>query len=863
MRLPERVFRAVLWLYPAEFRDRFGEDMTGAYRAARMDAALRGRRGVAAFWSGVAADALLRAPGEHMQMTLSDLRYALRGLARAPVFTVVAIVTLALGIGANTAIFSVVHAVALRALPYREPSRLVRIWEKNDRLQILQFSTSVPNYMSFREQSRTFDDLAGWRSGSVTLTTGGEPQRLARFEATATLLPTLGIAPVLGRNFTREEDTAGGPRVALLAESIWRSRFGANASLVGQPITLDGIPHTVVGILPDGVFVSNVDVLTPLAPDMSKESRGNHMMATIGRMKAGVTLAQAQQDMDGMAARLGQAYPESNKDWGVTMASFYDWIVPEGVRTGLYVLLASVGVVLLIACSNVANLMLARAALRQRELAVRLALGASRYRIVRQVLTESLLVSTLGGFAGVMLAWWCVPVLQTYLTRLLPRADEIRLNAPVLWFSLGVTLLTGVLFGMLPAALSSRRDTVAYLKEGGRGGSGRQQGLARRLLVIGQMTLATVLLTGAALLVQSFQRLQRVDLGFTPASVTTAMIGLPDSRYPSTATAIQFYSRLLDDLRAIPGVGAAALSSGPPFGGGNTGMSIRAIGANAHGAEDIQADWRVVSDDYFRTLAVPILRGRTFDAREIKDATELSLVLSSDLARQFWPDADPVGRQVQLGNKRILRIVGIVGNVRNLSLGIQPRPTMYFSTRQLMWSPMAVIVRSASDVAVAPTIRKAVAVIDPQLAVFSVRTMEAMLDLDAAQPRLTAWLVALFAALALLLAAIGVYGVLAYLVAQRRQEIGVRMALGAQPGAVLQLVLGHALRLAAAGVALGVVGALVLGPYLASQLFGVNPRAIGTLAGVASALIAVAVVASYLPARRATRVDPLIALRAE
>ncbi len=862
MSLRDRIFRLVLRLYPAEFRDRFGSDMAEAYRAARMEAAAQGRGSLLSFWTGVAGDALVRAPGEHMQMTLFDLRYAARGLRRSPMFTIIAVLTVALGIGANTAIFSVVHAVALEPLGFPDPGRLVRIWEKNDRLKISQFSASVPNYMSWREQATVFEQLAAWRGASSTITTGGDPQRLIRLEVTSTLLPLLEVRPIVGRNFTADEDRAGGPAVALLFESIWRTRFGSDPAIVGQPIVLDGVPYVVVGVLRDADFMSTADVFTPLAADMASENRDNKMMSVVGRLRKGVSLAQAQQEMDAVAARLAQQYPDS-RDWGVTMATFYDWIVPEAVRTGLYILLASVGVVLLIACSNLANLMLARAALRQRELAVRLALGASRFRIVRQVLAESVLVSIAGGIGGLLIAWWSVPLLNAQLADTLPRAEAIHLSAPVLWFSLGVTALTGVLFGVLPATLNSRRDVIAALKDGARGGGARHQGVTRRLLVVGQVALATVLLAAAALLVQSFQRLQRVDLGFDANRLTTAMLGLPEARYSTQTAAWQFYKKLLDELAAIPGVDAVALTSGAPFGGGNTGMPIRAIGANALGSDDLQADWRMVSDDYFRTVGIPLLRGRTFEPADGSEQASLNIVLSANIARRFWPDGEAIGRQVQLGNKRVYRVVGVVGDARIVRITGEPRPTMYFPTSQLLWPTMTIVARTSTATALPPLIRKTVASLDPQLAIFNVRTMDTLLENTTAQPRLTAWLVGLFALLALLLAAIGVYGVLAYLVAQRTQEIGVRMALGARPGSVIKLVLGHAVRLTVVGVIIGVAGAALLGPYMASQLFGVGPRDLTTLTGVAVGLIAIAILASYVPARRATRVDPLVALRAE
>jgi putative ABC transport system permease protein len=544
------------------------------------------------------------------------------------------------------------------------------------------------------------------------------------------------------------------------------------------------------------------------------------------------------------------------------MATFYDWIVPPAVRTGLYLLLASVGVVLLIACSNVANLMLARAALRQRDVAVRMALGASRLRLVRQAFAETFLVSLAGGGGGVLLAWWALPLMKLQLSATLPRVEDLQLSAAVLWFSFGATALTGVLFGALPATLNSKRDLIVSLKDGARGAA-RQEGFARRVLVVGQVALATVLLAGAALLVQSFQGLLRVDLGFDAHRLTTANIGLPDARYTSQAQAWQFYKRLLDSLKQSPGVDAVAITSGAPFSGGSTSMPIKAIGVNALGADDVQADWRMVSDDYFKTLSIPLLRGRSFEPGDGAGNAELPTVLSAGLARRFWPEGDAIGREVELGNKQRCRVAGIVGDVHNVNLNEAPRPTMYFSATRSLWPTMTIVARTSSGMALAPTIRQQVAALDPDLAIFGVRTMDTMLEANTAQPRLTAWLVGLFAALALLLSAIGVYGVLAYLVAQRTQEIGVRMALGARPGSVVKLVLGHALKLATAGVAIGLVAAAFVGPYLESQLFGVGSRDATTLIVVAAILTAIAILASYIPAYRATKVDPLVALRAE
>jgi putative ABC transport system permease protein len=857
------LFRFVLRLYPQEFRDRFGDDMEAAYRQARADAAMRGRRGAMEFWIGVAADALVRAPGEHMRMTLHDIRYAARALWHTPIFTLVAMATLALGIGANTAIFSVVHAVALQPMPNRDSSSLVVIWEKNLKLDVDQFAASVPNYFSWRERARSFEELGAWREGSTTITTGGDPQRLRRLEATATIFPLLRIQPLVGRAFTADEDRPGGARVALLAESVWRARFGADGGLTGSSVILDGVPHTVVGILRDRDMVVPFGVIVPLATDVAKEDRANHMMIAIARVRDGVTLRQAQQEMDAIALQLGKDYPKDDEGWGVTLQTFYDWIVPPSVRTSMYVLLGCVGLVLLIACTNLANLTLARTAVRRREQAVRLALGASRARVVREVLTETVLVSLAGGAAGVVLAYWVVPVSRAQLATVLPRADTIALNGQVLVFAGAVSILTGVLFGALPAWFNARRDVIGALKDSGRTGAARHQGLARRLLVVTQLSLATMVLVAAALLLESFVRLQKVELGFTPSRVTTAMVSLPRSRYPNHAAGWSFYGGLLQTLAAAPGVEAAALSSGPPLGGGNTGQSMRAIGANALGSKDLQADWRMVSPDYFRTMGIPLLRGRTFTETDRRGGQSV-LILSEDMAKRFWPHEDPVGRSLESpsGGPPYL-VIGVAGDVRNLNQATDPRPTMYLSTTQFLWPEMTFIVRTTGDQPIANVIRKEVNAVDPQLAVFAIRTYDTLLDTNIAQPKVTAWLFGMFAGLALLLAAIGVYGVLSYLVAQRTREIGVRLALGAKPASVRGLVVGHALRLSLAGIAIGAVGALLAGPALQTQLFGVRPRDPITLGAVAAGLLAVALLASYLPARRATQVDPLTALRAE
>ena len=856
----ERLYRGILRLYPREFRDHFGREMTAAFRDSQGDARRSGWRAIAAFWSQIAGDAFLHAPGEHIHMIRQDVRFALRTLRKSPVFTVVAIATLALGIGANTAIFSVLKAVVLDPLPFEQPDRLVRIWEKNDELKIAQFSASVPNYYSWREEARSFEDLAGWRGGSATLTGGGDPERVSLAQITASAFRVLRVHPVIGREFGAAEDRPGADSVALLGYRFWRSRFGGSSAVIGTTMTLDGRPRTIIGVMPADV-VPETNVWVPLAADLSQEQRGNHMMAVMGRLAPGVTLDQARQEMDAVAARLGQRYPKDDRGWGIVMMSFYEWIVPQTLRGTVYVLFAAVALVLLIACSNIAGLLIARAAGRQREIAVRLALGATRTRLVRQVLTESLLLAAIGGAAGILLAYWGVSALRASLAALLPRGDEIAIDPFVLGFSLVVSIATGALFGSLPALFGSRANVGASLKDGLRSTSGGTERL-RGALVAGEVALAAVLLIGAALLVQSFQRLQRVELGFQPDRLLTAMIGLPQSRFKNVSEAIAFCDRFVAALEGVPGIRSAGLSSGAPFVGGNTGMPIKAVGASALGNESLQADWRKVSPHYFSTMGIPILTGRAFDDRDRRGGP-MVMIISNGMARRIWPSQDPVGRQIQVGADPFT-VVGVVADVRNTQLNADPAPTMYISTTQSIWPQMTVVVRTEADAAsTTPAIRRVLQELDPAIALYNARPMDALLDTQVAQPRLTASLVGMFALVALLLATVGLYGVLAFVVAQRTREIGVRMALGARPRDVLTLVIGRCARLAAIGLAFGAAGAAALGRFMSSQLYGIDARDPLTYAAAAAMLMAVALLASYIPAVRATRVDPVVALRVE
>ncbi|HXA63569.1 MAG TPA: ABC transporter permease [Bryobacteraceae bacterium] len=799
-------------------------------------------------------------------MLLNDLRYSVRTLRKTPMFALATVLTLGLGIGANTAIFSVVNAVLLRPLPYPQPDRLVVVNEKNDRLHLVDFGSSVLNYLSWKEQAQSFEFIGAIGGGNYNLTGRGEPENFVGATISPSMFPLLGIQPVAGRSFREGEDLPGAPPTAMISEALWRRRFGGEASLIGGHLTLNGIVYTVVGIAPAALpFLTQGEVWTPLVIDPGREKRLNHVITTVARLKPGVTVQQAQAEMDTVAYRVIQQYPEV-RDWGIHLVTFFRLFVSDQLQTALWVLLAAVALVLMIACANVANLLLSRAAGRQAEIAVRTAMGASRGRLIRQLLTESMLLALCGGGAGLLAAVWTIDLMNRVLPPSLLPVQAIPVDRGVLWFALLLTVITGIVFGLAPAWHASRADLISILKQGGRSALGAGSAFARNLLVGAELALATVLLIGGGLLIQTLLRLEHVTLGFRPEGLLTFQVSPPALRYPGLVKQWAFYRALIEALESIPGARGAAVSSGLPMGGGAyTTTPAAPVGPSLIPPDDaLPVDWRAVSPGYFRTMDITLLHGRDFNEQDGPNAPPV-MIVSQQTARRFWGDADPLGRAVRLKSSGLeFMVVGVVRDIRNTTLARDPAPAMYFSAIARNWPAMDVAIRIAGKPEAAlPAVRQRIHELDPEMAINTVRTMDQWISASASPSRLNAILVGTFAAVALLIAAIGVYGVLSYSVNQRVREIGLRMALGAQQINVLRLVVREGMTVALAGIAIGLAAALGLKRILANLLFGVQADDPATFLAVASILGVIALVACLLPARRASRIDPIVALREE
>ncbi len=796
---------------------------------------------------------------------LHDIRYALRLLGKTPGFTIVAVLTLALGIGANTAIFSVINAVLLRPLPFPDADRLTMVWGYNP--QIGTESASLPDYTDWRAQNQSFEKMAGMSNRSMNLTTQSGAERIPGANITGEFFSLLGVPVVLGRDFLPEEDKTGAGNVVILGEGLWQRVFGGDRGVLGRSLRLNGQNYTVVGVVKTiPGLPGNPQVWVPLARDPASIGRRNDFLTVLGKLKPGVTLQQAQSEMTQIMAVLEKQYPNTNAGWTVKLVPVHEQLVGE-VRPALFILLGVVGLVLLIGCANVANMLLARAFARGKEVAVRGALGASRGRLVRQFLVESVVLAGAGSLAGLLLSNWMLAGLTMAIPANLRAVADFRINAPVLGVALLLALATGILFGLAPALKASALDLSLVMKEGGGHGGGR-----RRLsgaLVVSEVALSLFLLTGAALLLHSFWLLRDVHPGFQTEKLLTMRLQLPQPKYPEAAQVQEFFRSLQERASALPGVAGAAFINALPVDGGGPMLSFNFEGRPAPNPRDvIDANFRVVSANYFQVMGIPLKRGRALQDRDNAPARRVT-VINETMAKQFWPSEDPLGKRIAFGNRPDgqpdwLEIVGIVADVKHEGLDGGEVRAVYIPYLQSRPYNLALLIRSPADpLPLAPLMRTVVREMDPDQPVYGLRTMEQIMADSLATRQLQMTLVGLFAMVALLLGAVGIYGVMSYSVSQRIHEIGIRIALGARAGDVLRMIVWQGMRLTLIGVGIGMVGAVMLPRLLAQQLYGIAAVDPLSVAAAAAVLAAAALAACYVPARRATRVDPLVALRYE
>lgn len=846
---------------------------------------------------GAFRDALLLQPRRLEEEMFQDLRYGLRLLRQRPGFTLVAVLALALGIGANTAIFSVVNSVLLRPLPFASPDRLLMVWQTTRQGDYPQLSFALPNFEFLREQCRTCESMGAYNSYTDTrfvLAGESQPEQVQYAIVSAGLFSTLGIKPILGRVFLPEEDQPGAERVAIISHALWRRRWAGDPHLIGKSVVLDGKSHTVVGIMPASFvfprFPRDAELWVPLSGDPvpgRRYSPGTRYLNVVARLKPGATLTQTEAEMEAIARRIEEKDPQFNRGIGIAPAPMQRQFTAH-LRRALFVLLGAVGFVLLIACSNIANLLLARASARQKEISIRLALGATRGRLVRQLLTESLLLALIGGALGLLLARWSIELFSlipyntaSYFIPYSVPADQIKISWQVLGFTFGLSLLAGMIFGLAPALHAS--NPAIYAARTGTGlstGSGLIRRRARGLLVTAEIALSLMLLAGAGLLIKSFLRLQQVDPGFEPERVLKADISLPPVKYSEREKIAAFHDQVLERLSAAPGVEAVGLISSLPLSGTNADTAFLIEGMPVpEPRERPHTHFRTISTDYLRAMGVKLIEGRSFTDQDQAQSPRVALI-NETMARRFWPGQSALGKRIALDFEAykfyrdrppeldlaagMREIVGIVHDVRHEGLEAGPQPEMYTPDRQVPEREMNLVIRASADPAMlAATLRSVVQAVDPDQPVVNVRPMSQLLADSVAKPRFNYLLLSAFAAIALILSATGVYGVMAYAVEQRRRELGIRLALGARRKDVLKLVVGQGMRWVLAGLALGLAGALALSRVLASLLFEVRTTDPSIFIGVVALLVTMALLASYLPARRATKVDPVIALKDE
>jgi len=818
---------------------------------------------------------------------LNDLRYGVRQLIKHPAFTIIAIATLALGIGANTAIFSVVNAVLLKPLPFPDPDQLIAFGMSDTRQkgQTDLNSLSYPDFFDFRDQNRTLASSAVYRDRAFALTSEEGATSVHGAKVSAEFFDVLGIKPKIGRAFVRDDERGGGGTggfKVIISDDFWKKHFGADPNVIGRTITLDRRSHTVIGVMPAGfqfpIQNDPIDFYVTIAedaanPDGSKpqtENRGSHSLQAVARLKLGATVAQANSDLSTIAEALAKQYPESNTHFGVLAKPLREDMIGD-VRTALYILFGAVVCVLLIANANVANLLLARASARGKEIALRAAMGASRIRIIRQLLTESVLLAGLGGAFGLLLAQWGTEALIKTVPQNIPRISNIQLDASVLVFTLLISLITGVVFGLVPAWQASHVDLNSSLKSGSRTGTaGEGKGRVRNALIMAEVAIALVLLISAGLLIQSFARLGRVQSGVRAERLLTARVSLPDVAYPKNENVIAFYDQLLTRIRAIPGVESASTIVPLPLTGSNMVTSFDIQERPLPEGQRPGAPVRIIATDYFKTMGIPVRQGRIFDERDQLNSAPV-VIVNERFAQKFFPGENVIGKRIQPGfsaddtGEKMREIVGVVGNVKHLSLRNEDSPEMYLPRTQIPFNIMSIVIRTSvsNPSAITNSLRKELVALDSTIPLTSVRVFEEYISRSLARPRFNTLLLSIFAGTALVLTAIGIYGVLAYSVAQRTSEIGIRIALGAGKSSIFRLIVGQAMTLVGISLVLGVAGAFAATRLLNSLLFGVGASDPATFAGIVLLVSAVAFIAAWVPARRATRVDPIIALRAE
>jgi putative ABC transport system permease protein len=824
--------------------------------------------------AGAFMDALWLQPRRMEDEMFQDLRYGARMLLRSPGFAVAAVLSLALGIGANTAIFSVVNAVLLKPLPYDHADQIMRLWTTQPERGALRLPFSAPNFVDLKEQNRVFTDMAVFRGWPFILTGAGEPLSVFGHRVSASFFTVLGVKPLLGHGFLYEEDSPGNDRVVIISYGLWQSHFAADPGIIGRSLTVNDISRTVVGVMPPGFrFQSQENAIwIPMAFTPADLNRRVGNTFVLARLRPGVARQQAQAEMNTLAARLETHYPDSNRGKGISVTPLREDMVGDSSKA-LWVLLGAVGFVLLIACANVANLQLTRALGRRKELAVRVALGATRLRLIRQLLTESAILSLLGGGLGLLFARIGLRLLTSLMTGQAPRIEgdginhieEAGISGIVLGFTLLLSILTGFLFGLLPAFQASKPVNEA-LKEGGAASVSLRRQRVRGAFVIAEVALSIALLAGAGLMIKSFLRLQQVDPGFNPERLLTLETFLPPTRYPKAQQQAAFYQQVGRRLAAVPGIQSVGASIGPPFTGASIGVGFNIEGRAATSpGEQLVASYRAISPNYFQTMGVPLLKGRDFSDGDNSEAPGVTIINQS-FARRFFPNEDPVGKRLDIGDgyNRTREIVGVVGDTKANSLK-EPGPAeMYVVYLQRPWQWIRYAVRtSAEPESLAPAIRAAVWSVDKDIPINNLKTMERLIAETTTEPRFYLIMLSVFAAIALILSAVGVYGVMSHTVAQRRHEIGVRMALGAGTTDVLKLIVGQGMALALIGVALGLAGAFALTRTLTTLLFTVGPTDPAVFALIALMIVGVALLASLIPARRAVRVNPVVALRQE